>query len=55
MTAARWWPPMPPDGKLLWHFNTSQSWRGGPMTYMLDGKQYIGVAAGNTILAFALP
>ncbi len=42
-------------GKLLWHFNTSQTWKGGPMTYRLDGKQYIGVAAGNTILAFALP
>ena len=42
-------------GKLLWHFQTNQGWKGGPMTYMVDGKQYIGVAAGNTILAFALP
>jgi PQQ-dependent dehydrogenase (methanol/ethanol family) len=42
------------SGKLLWHFNTSQSWKAGPMTYMVDGKQYIGVAAGSTILAFGL-
>jgi len=42
------------NGKLLWHFNTSQSWKGGPMTYTVDGAQYIGVAAGSTILAFGL-
>jgi PQQ-dependent dehydrogenase (methanol/ethanol family) len=42
------------NGKLLWHFNTSQSWKGGPMTYTMDGDQYIGVAAGSTILAFGL-
>jgi alcohol dehydrogenase (cytochrome c) len=42
------------SGKLLWHFNTGQSWKAGPMTYMLDGKQFIGVAAGNTILALTL-
>jgi PQQ-dependent dehydrogenase (methanol/ethanol family) len=42
------------SGKLLWHFNTSQSWKAGPMTYMVDGKQYVGVAAGNAILAFGL-
>lgn len=42
------------NGKLLWHFNTGQSWKAGPMTYMVDGKQYIGVAAGNTILTFGL-
>ena len=41
-------------GKLLWHFNTGQSWKAGPMTYVADGKQYVAVAAGNTILAFAL-
>jgi alcohol dehydrogenase (cytochrome c) len=42
------------NGKLLWHFNTGQNWKGGPMTYTVDGKQYIGVAAGSTILAFGL-
>jgi alcohol dehydrogenase (cytochrome c) len=42
------------NGKLLWHFNTGQSWKAGPMTYTVDGNQYIGVAAGSTILAFSL-
>jgi PQQ-dependent dehydrogenase (methanol/ethanol family) len=41
-------------GALLWHFNTGQSWRGSPMTYAINGTQYIGVAAGSTIMTFAL-
>ena len=41
-------------GTLLWHFNTGHSWKAGPMTYEIDGKQYIGVAAGTTIFSFAL-
>jgi PQQ-dependent dehydrogenase (methanol/ethanol family) len=43
------------NGKLLWHFNTGQSWKAGPMTYAVDGHQYIGVAAGSIIIAFGLP
>jgi alcohol dehydrogenase (cytochrome c) len=42
------------NGKLLWHFNTGQNFKAGPMTYSVDGNQYIGVAAGSTILAFSL-
>jgi gluconolactonase len=42
------------NGKLLWHFNTGQSWKAGPMTYIVDGRQFIGMAAGSTIMAFAL-
>ena len=41
-------------GKRLWHFNTGQQWKAGPMTYTVDGTQYIGVAAGSTILAFTV-
>jgi alcohol dehydrogenase (cytochrome c) len=41
-------------GKLVWHFNAGQQWKAAPMTYTLDGTQYIAVAAGNTILAFTL-
>ena len=41
-------------GKLLWHFNTAQMWKAGPMTYTAAGKQYIAIAAGNTIVSFAL-
>jgi len=42
------------DGKLLWHFNTGQTWKAGPMTYAIDGDQYVAVAAGSTILSFGL-
>jgi alcohol dehydrogenase (cytochrome c) len=43
------------DGKALWHFHTNQLWKSSPMTYMVDGKQYIGVSAGSQIIAFGLP
>jgi glucose dehydrogenase len=26
----------------------------GPMTYQVDGKQYVVIAAGNSLFAFAL-
>ena len=42
------------DGKPLWHFNTGQGWKAGPMTYMVDGTQYVGVTAGSTVIAFSL-
>ncbi len=42
-------------GKPLWSFQTNQSWKASPMTYTFDGKQYIAVAAGPNIIAFALP
>ncbi len=41
-------------GRPLWSFQTNQSWKASPMTYAFDGKQYIAVAAGPTILAFTL-
>lgn len=41
-------------GKLLWHFNTGETFKAGPMTYSVDGEQYVAVAAGSTILAFTL-
>jgi PQQ-dependent dehydrogenase (methanol/ethanol family) len=43
------------SGKPLWHFNTGQPWKASPMTYMIDGSQYIGVAAGSIIMTFGLP
>jgi alcohol dehydrogenase (cytochrome c) len=41
-------------GTPLWSFPTNQSWKASPMTYAFDGKQYIAVAAGPNIIAFAL-
>ncbi len=43
------------NGKPLWHFNTGQRCRASPMTYTVDGRQFIGVAVGSTILTFGLP
>lgn len=42
-------------GKPLWHFHTNESWHSSPMTYAVDGKQYVGVSVGANIIAFAQP
>ena len=42
-------------GKILWHFQCGASVYASPMTYAIDGKQYIAIAAGSTIFAFGLP
>jgi len=42
-------------GKALWHFHTNEFWHSSPMTYAVDGRQYIGVSVGSNIIAFALP
>jgi alcohol dehydrogenase (cytochrome c) len=42
------------NGKPLWSFQTNHNWKASPMTYMFDNKQYVAVAAGSAILAFAL-
>jgi alcohol dehydrogenase (cytochrome c) len=42
-------------GKALWSFQTNQTWKASPMTYMFANKQYVAVAAGPNIIAFALP
>jgi alcohol dehydrogenase (cytochrome c) len=42
------------SGKPLWSFPTNQLWKASPMTYEFDHRQYIAVAAGSNILAFAI-
>lgn len=42
-------------GKPLWHFNTGQDMSASPMTYAVQGKQYVAIAAGSDIFSFALP
>jgi alcohol dehydrogenase (cytochrome c) len=42
-------------GKLLYTFDTNQSPHASPMTYTFDHKQYVVVAAGQNVIAFALP
>jgi PQQ-dependent dehydrogenase (methanol/ethanol family) len=36
-------------GKTLWKFNTGSGITAAPMTYTLDGKQYIAVVSGRTL------
>jgi alcohol dehydrogenase (cytochrome c) len=42
-------------GKSLWHFETGAPPKSSPMTYMVNGRQYVAVAAGANVLSFALP
>ncbi|MFZ0590263.1 MAG: acido-empty-quinoprotein group A, partial [Bryobacteraceae bacterium] len=44
----------PASGRILWHFRMTASLSNGPMTYELDGKQYLIAGAGDTLYAFAL-
>jgi alcohol dehydrogenase (cytochrome c) len=43
------------NGKPLWHFNTGQDMSASPMSYAIDGKQYVAIAAGSDVFSFALP
>jgi alcohol dehydrogenase (cytochrome c) len=43
------------NGKQLWQFQTNSVWKASPMTYMFDNKQYVAIAAGQSIIAFSLP
>jgi alcohol dehydrogenase (cytochrome c) len=42
-------------GKPLWHFNTGQEFSASPMSYAVQDKQYVAIAAGSDIFSFALP
>lgn len=41
-------------GEPLWHANLAANVSNGPITYKLDGTQYLVVAAGDTLFAFAM-
>ncbi len=41
-------------GQPLWHANLGSAVSNGPMTYELDGTQYVVVGAGDTLFAFAM-
>jgi alcohol dehydrogenase (cytochrome c) len=42
------------NGTTLWHFETNQEWKASPMTYLVNGRQYVAIASGGNILSFAL-
>ena len=43
------------SGKPLWHFQTGANVTASPISYGVGGRQYVALAAGNTVYAFALP
>jgi alcohol dehydrogenase (cytochrome c) len=45
----------PATGKTLWKYNPGGPETNAPMTYELDGRQYVVLAAQSKLCAFALP
>ena len=41
-------------GKYVWRFETNHAIKGSPMTYAIDGRQFVAIASGPNILSFAL-
>ena len=44
----------PAGGTILWHANLGQQISNAPETYMIDGRQYVLIAAGDTLYSFTL-
>jgi alcohol dehydrogenase (cytochrome c) len=42
-------------GKALWRFGAGASIPSSPMSYSVDGKQYVAVSSANVLYSFALP
>src|SRR5579862_824485 len=42
-------------GHSLWQFNTGRSLHASPMSYAVDGVQYVTLAAGSDVISFSLP
>ena len=42
------------SGEELWHINIGARVHSGPMTYAVDGRQYVSIAAGNVVFTFGL-
>ena len=43
------------SGNVLWHFQTGASIYSAPITFELDGQQYVVLPSGDSLFAFALP
>ena len=48
-------PSMRRPAPQLWHFETQETWKASPMTYTVNGRQYVAITSGANVLAFALP
>lgn len=43
------------SGKRLWSVETGGTIMAAPVTYEVDGEQFVTIAAGHSVLTFALP
>ena len=43
------------DGKTLWHAGQGQNMQSSPITYELDGRQYVLTSGGGVMFAWVLP
>ena len=41
-------------GKVLWHFSTGDVVTASPITYSIDGKQYVAITSGSNMISVAL-
>ncbi len=43
------------NGKHLWHYQTGGNHAASPISYAIDGRQYVAITAGNMLFSFTLP
>ena len=41
-------------GESLWHFSMGEGLTASPITYAVDGKQYVAIASATAIFSFGL-
>jgi alcohol dehydrogenase (cytochrome c) len=42
-------------GKALWRFQTGAANAASPISYAVDGRQFVALASGNFVYGYALP
>jgi alcohol dehydrogenase (cytochrome c) len=42
-------------GKYLWHYQTGGTHAASPISYAVDGRQYVALTAGSVLFSFTLP
>jgi alcohol dehydrogenase (cytochrome c) len=43
------------NGKALWHFGAGAEIASSPMSYAMDGRQYVAISSAGVLYSFALP
>jgi alcohol dehydrogenase (cytochrome c) len=43
------------NGKTLWHAGMGEPMQSSPITYELDGRQYVVTSSGGVLFSWALP